>query len=86
MEPQNAEVIREYEIKNHYYCDLCKLFFAPTVRGLKFHFSGDMVQHKPYASCFYCQGDVYEYKINNQRKFYHNCQDFRKDTAEKDEQ
>ncbi|EFA08702.1 hypothetical protein TcasGA2_TC006373 [Tribolium castaneum] len=78
MEPQDAQVVRDYEIQHHFYCDECKLFFAPTFRALKTHFDGEMVRHKPYASCFYCQGSVFEYKFKNERKLFHDCKHHRK--------
>ena len=81
LEPQDAAVIREYQVQHDYYCDECRQFFAPTVEALKVHFSGDMVDHKPYASCVYCEGTVFQYKFNNERKLYHNCRDYRKKEA-----
>lgn len=82
MEPQDAQIIREYEIRHHYYCDECKLFFANSLEALKIHFDGEMVQHKPYASCFYCHGSVFEYKFNNKRQLYHDCRNYKKKTSD----
>lgn len=77
LEAQDPEEIRQYEIYNHYFCEECDLFIAPTYKGLKIHFNGEMVQHKPYASCFYCRGVVFQYRFRRQRQVYHNCRDNR---------
>jgi hypothetical protein len=82
MEAQDAQVVREYEMRNYYYCEPCQLFFAPTFRALKAHFNGDMVEHRPYASCIYCQGSVFEYRLNNERKLHHNCSDYKREEDE----
>lgn len=63
-----------YEEKNHYYCEQCKMFFAPTDDGLKMHFQKEIKTHRPYKDpCVYCNGKVYEYVINGESRVFHNC-------------
>ncbi|ENN76536.1 hypothetical protein D910_08324 [Dendroctonus ponderosae] len=73
FQPEDEAVALRYQQEHYYFCQQCNLFFAPTVTGLKVHFKGDMVKHKTCGSCFYCQGPVYEYSINSERKVYHSC-------------
>ena len=77
-EPKDPILIREYQIANDYYCEQCRLFFAPTVLGLKTHFKEDMVQHRPVGNCFYCNGPVFAYSFNNRRKIHHSCNEHAK--------
>uniref|UniRef100_A0A1Y1KXN6 Uncharacterized protein n=1 Tax=Photinus pyralis TaxID=7054 RepID=A0A1Y1KXN6_PHOPY len=72
-EPKDPKLIREYQVANDYYCDQCRLFFAPDVVGLRTHFKEDMVRHRPVGNCFYCNGPVYAYYYNNNRRIHHNC-------------
>ncbi|KAF2886202.1 hypothetical protein ILUMI_19970 [Ignelater luminosus] len=74
-EPKKPEAIEEFQRANDYYCEQCKLYFAPDVVALKTHFREDMVKHKQIAECFYCKGPVYGYKFNNEQKIYHNCEE-----------
>lgn len=73
VKPPDSKVLLEYQYNNHYYCEKCKLFFAPTVLGLKTHFKEDMTKHDSYGPCFYCEGKVFVYKLRNEKRFYHNC-------------
>lgn len=73
VKPENLERVRRFQMENDYFCEQCRLFFAPTVEALKLHFKGDIVQHRPYGSCFYCKGAVYQYKFNQESLLYHKC-------------
>lgn len=74
-DPKKPEVIEEFQRTNDYYCEQCKLYFAPDVLALKTHFKEDMVKHKQVGECFYCKGPVYAYKFNNKQHVYHNCEE-----------
>lgn len=63
----------EYETKNYYYCEECKLFFAPDDKGLRIHFKEDIIKHTPTGNCFYCNGPVYTYLLHDKKYNYHNC-------------
>ncbi|KAK5641637.1 hypothetical protein RI129_010184 [Pyrocoelia pectoralis] len=73
--PKDPQLIREFQVANDYYCEQCRLFFAPTVLALQTHFKEDMVQHQPLGNCFYCNGPVYAYSFNNRRRIHHSCGD-----------
>lgn len=70
---QDSEEINKFQIENDYFCIQCKLFFSPTPEGLRIHFDGIIVEHKPFGTCFYCNGNVFEYRFKNNREFYHDC-------------
>lgn len=74
-EPRSQEAIEEFQIAHDFYCDQCKLFFAPSVDGLNFHFKEHNIKHVPVDRCFYCNGNVFTYSFNKERKLYHNCKD-----------
>lgn len=63
----------EYEVNHYYYCEQCKLFFAPDDKGLRTHFNEARVKHNPSGNCFYCSGPVYTYSISRKKYSYHNC-------------
>lgn len=71
----SKEVTEEYQREHHYYCSLCRAYFAPTVLGLREHFRVGRIDHIPIASCIYCTGPVYNYSIDNKIKIYHECND-----------
>lgn len=65
----------EYQKEHHYFCTICRAYFAPTTLALHEHFRPGRIIHEPIASCVYCQGPVYNYSINEQRRFYHDCKE-----------
>lgn len=69
-----AEIL-SYEKANYYYCNQCKLYFAPTVLGLETHFTKEIVKHNYFGICLYCKGKVYEYYLNESQLVFHNCKD-----------
>lgn len=70
---KEPEEVNKYQVENDYFCIQCKEFFYPSVEGLKIHFDGAIVEHKPFGDCFYCSGKVYEYRFRNNREFFHDC-------------
>lgn len=72
VDPDEAEEVK-FQTEHDFYCEACRLFFAPTVEALKVHFKGDLVEHKPYGVCLYCKGHVYSYKLNERVCLYHIC-------------
>ncbi|KAF5277147.1 hypothetical protein FQR65_LT03853 [Abscondita terminalis] len=46
---EDPQKIKEFQVANDYYCEQCRLFFAPDIEGLKTHFREDMVRHRPVA-------------------------------------
>lgn len=73
IDPEDPEVVFEYQTKHDYYCPACNMFFAPTYTGVKMHFRDDFIVHRPYGLCMYCKGPAYEYRLNNRIKLFHNC-------------
>lgn len=71
--PEEVEV-RQYQTEHDYFCEQCDMFFAPTVRALKYHFKSGRISHTSCGSCFYCKGPVYEYGQNNVGRLYHICE------------
>lgn len=70
---KKEKVEHEYELNNYYYCDICKLFFAPNDLGLRTHFKKDRADHVACGNCIYCNGPVYYYYIRNEKHYFHNC-------------
>lgn len=70
---KSQNVQDDYEANNYFYCETCKLYFAPDDKGLRIHFKEDIIKHKPCGNCFYCGGPVYTYLLCNKIQKYHNC-------------
>lgn len=70
---EDPEEISVYEKANYYFCKQCNLYFAPTVLGLKTHFTKEIIEHNSIGSCFYCKGKVYEYYLNKTSLVFHKC-------------
>lgn len=72
---ETKEEMSKYEKTNYYFCEQCKLYFAPTVLGLETHFTKEIITHNSFGVCFYCKGSVYQYLLNGTSLIFHNCKD-----------
>ncbi|CAG9856453.1 unnamed protein product [Phyllotreta striolata] len=70
---ENPEDVVKYEQEHYYYCEQCRMYFAPTFEALRVHFDKEIITHEPIGSCFYCKGNVFGYKKSGQLRAYHNC-------------
>lgn len=72
---ETPEETKAYQKTNYYFCKQCQLYFAPTVLGLKNHFTKQIITHTACGTCIYCKGNVYEYYLNENSCVFHNCRD-----------
>lgn len=72
---ETVEEVTIYEKENYYYCQQCRLYFAPTSIALFTHFTNEIKVHKSCGVCLYCKGKVFEYYQNETSFIFHNCRD-----------